>query len=107
MTSRMEGGTGRFLRTYQKGSIVASCPIVRERIKVALLLSRESAVHGDSLEEIKEKIGLADVTNSQFKMALGSLCYKYRWLNWSRVWPFDRSVESKEHVISRRDPVLS
>lgn len=63
---------------------MASCPEVRERIKVGVVRSAGCSVTAPSIGRLRDQLGLSDVSNTQFMRALGSLQYNYGFLKFKK-----------------------
>lgn len=76
-----------------------SSPLIRQQIMEAL--RRLGSVSGNSVREIRDALGLAYVSITQFDRALGSLVYKYGAVTWRRFWSDDDpAAQTRAHTVA-------
>ena len=80
---------------------MASCPEVRERVKVGVLMTEGCSVKAATIGRLKEQLGLGDISNTQFVVALGSLHYNYRFLTFRKHGDVNGSERTYSVSLSR------
>lgn len=74
---------------------MTSDPVIRESL--ALRLSNVGRVEAETLSELKLKLGMSHISNTQFNRALGSLTYNSRCVLVRR--PRESIMEDRPYVV--------
>jgi len=80
--------------------MAGSDPVLREQILLAL--QGRGTVKSDTLEGLKQTLGMQDVSNTKFSQALRSLHYKYRLIDLRRPRTNESYFGSRGYEVTYR-----